>query len=320
MGETLGDDHDIARLRRWNFDGAIPAETYARLTADPAFPAAARALAANMLAAADADKTLEGIFKDAGRYVAALGAISLHVTGGLTLPRLKALCVAFGFSSAGRARALLNYLLYLGYVELFPARRRGSPARYLPTGRFVSAWRRHLRAALEAAAVVEPAVKRVLDRLDEPDIFNAVVRIQSEGLLEEARAADPDMAVLRAFLNHHAGIQLVWLILSAPEEGFPPRRPVAIALAGAARRFGVSRIHLRRLLEAARDAGLLRYLDDGTIVLQEKGRAEIEFLYANQIIRLLIVAAKTLAERPELAIGRAPTLLTEIAGPDGNSD
>ncbi|MGI9168777.1 MAG: hypothetical protein ACR2FH_01185, partial [Caulobacteraceae bacterium] len=241
---------------------------------------------------------------------------SLHVTGGLTLPRLKALCVAFGFSSAGRARAVLIYLHYLGYVELFPARRRGSPARYLPTGRFVNAWRRHLRAALKAAAVVEPAVKRVLDRLDEPEIFNAVVRIQSEGLLEETRAADPDMAIQRVFLHRHAGIQLVWLILPAPEAAFPPRRPVPISLAGAARRFSVSRVHLRRLLEAARDAGLLRCLDDGTLVLEEKGRAEIELLYANQIVRLLIVAAKTFAERPELAIGRPPDLAPQTAGPE----
>jgi hypothetical protein len=310
----------MARLTQWDCDGPITAEAYSRLKADPAFPRAARALARNMLAASADDRTLDGVFKDAGRYVAALSAISLHVTGGLTLPRLKALCVAFGFSSAGRARALLIYLLYLGYVELFPARRRGSPARYLPTGRFVSAWRRHLRAALEAAAVVEPAVWQVLERLDEPDTFNAVVRIQSEGLLREARAADPDLAVSRVLLHRHAGIQLVWLILSAPEEAFPPRRPVPVSLANAARRFSVSRVHLRRLLEEARNAGLLRCLDDGTIVLEDKGRAEIEFLYANQIIRLLIVAAKTLDEQPELAIGRAPTLLTEIAGPDGNSD
>src|ERR1700744_3813316 len=90
-------------LESWVADARVPDSLRARMIAHPAYPAAARALAANMMAAGDADKALDGIFKDAGRYLAAVLAIYLHVSGGLTLPRLKEICPATGFLSPGRA-------------------------------------------------------------------------------------------------------------------------------------------------------------------------------------------------------------------------
>ena len=56
-------------LESWVADARVPDSLRARMIAHPAYPAAARALAANMMAAGDADKALDGIFKDAGRYV-----------------------------------------------------------------------------------------------------------------------------------------------------------------------------------------------------------------------------------------------------------
>ncbi|MGI8841255.1 MAG: hypothetical protein ACR2F8_10840 [Caulobacteraceae bacterium] len=51
--------------------------------------------------------------------------------------------------------------------------------------------------------------------------------------------------------------------------------------------------------------------------VRRRGRAEIEHLYANQIVSLLIAAAKTLAERPELAKRAQPTLTADNAGSGG---
>jgi hypothetical protein len=70
----------------------------------------------------EADRLLDGVLKDAGRNVAAKCLAYLHVTGGLTLPRLKALCASTGLVSSGRARMLLIYLQHLGYAR--PAQRR----------------------------------------------------------------------------------------------------------------------------------------------------------------------------------------------------
>jgi hypothetical protein len=286
-------------LESWAADARIPQSLYARMVAHPAYPTAARALAANMMAAGDSDKALDGIFKDAGRYLAAMLAIYLHVSGGLTLPRLKEICAATGFLSPGRARALLIYMRYLGYVVAVSGRARGEPARYRPTESFIASWCKHLRAALGAAQLIEPDVALVLSRLSEENVLESFARIQGEGLLASAQGADQSLAVLRVFVHRHAGTQVIWTMLLADDETFPPAKPIALSVGALARRFDVSRIHLRRMLDNAKREGLLTLNDDGTVTLLPALRTMLDTLYATQLIRLLGAAAQTLAEMHE---------------------
>jgi hypothetical protein len=213
-------------LESWVAGARIPENLYARMIAHPAYPAAARALAANMMAAGDSNKALDGIFKDAGRYLAAMLAMYLHVSGGLTLPRLKEICAATGFLSPGRARALLIYMRYLGYVVPVAGRARGEPARYQPTESFIASWRKHVRAALGAAQMIDADVGFVLSRLDEDAVLERFARIQGEGLLASAQGADQSLAVLRVFVHRHAGTQVIWAMLLADDEAFPPAKPI----------------------------------------------------------------------------------------------
>ena len=302
MGAVLGQDIDIERLARWDAESPISPETYGRLARHPRFAKAARALAANMLAAASRDRSLDGIFKDAGRYVAAMLALYLQVSGGLTLPRLKAVSAASGLLSPGRARAVLIHLRYLGYVEFFPARRAGMPARYLPTARFTTAWRAHLLAALEAASIIEPAVERVMRQFSEPGVFSAFGRIHCEGLMEATRAGRQSPTFMRVFMHGHAGWQILASLLTVGEgDVFPSKAPAPFSLAATARRFAVSRAHVRRLMDEAELAGLLEYRDGAAVVIGEPGRSEMESYYAVQLLQLLVAASRTIAERPELA-------------------
>jgi hypothetical protein len=296
----LGSQHDIADLLRWDTDGAVREESHARLIADERFAHAARTLARNMLAAGAADKALDGVFKDAGRYVAALWAIYLHVSGGLTLPRLKEICASSGFVSPGRARALLLYLRYLGYIRLLPVKAQGEPNRYTPTPSLMRVWRSHLGAALEAASLAEPAVRLVLDRLDEPQVFETFSKLHGAGLLTSARGVDQNAAFIRVFMHRHAGNQIVFTLVAEDDEVFPPQRPLPVSIAATARRFHVSRIHIKRLLDEAEQEGLLKYDPGGTIVLQEAARAEIRFSYSVQLVQLIVAAARTVSERPDL--------------------
>ena len=117
----------ITRLMRWDTGVEISAENYQRLRADPRYARAVRTFAGNMLAAGDADRLLDGILKDAGRNVAALCAVHLHFTGGLTLPRLKTLCASFGLISPGRARALLSICAIWVSSNVRPRTRRACP-------------------------------------------------------------------------------------------------------------------------------------------------------------------------------------------------
>ncbi len=289
---------DLAELMRWDIGGGDAERRCAQVAADPRFGDASRALAANFLIVGENDKALDGIFKDAGRYVVALWAIYLHVAGGLTLPRLKDVCASTGLVSPGRARALLIYLRYLGYVEVLPVG-RGETARYLPTARFRQSWRLHLRAALEAARILEPDAVALLGALHRDDVFEALARIHGENLLASthtARGAEGFAAYTRVFLHRHAGSQIVWSLMIADEETFPPGKPLPFSVNATARRFNVSPVHVRRLLDAAQDEGLLRVCEDGTIVLEERAREAIRFLYAGQFAVLLAVIAETIAE------------------------
>ena len=301
----MGEHRDITALTRWDW-GGVAAERYLQLAADARFPSAARALARNMLAAARDDEALDGIFKDAGRYMAAMLGIYLHVSGGLTLPRLKALCVASGFLSPGRARDLLQLQQHLGFVAMLSPASGGRPAGYAPTAILMAAWRAHLAAALEAARIVEPAVGLVLDRLDRPEVFETFTRLHSEGLMRSAPDADHASAYVRVIMHRHAGNQIVWALLTdgTEEENFPPRASLPISIAGAARRFAVSRIHIERMLDEAEREGLMRWDRNGGVVLEDAARSYLRLSYAGQLVQLLIAAAGTLRERPELA-GRA---------------
>ena len=280
---------------RWDTGVEISAENYARLRADPRYAKAVRTFAGNMLVAGDTDRLLDGILKDAGRNVAALCAVHLHFTGGLTLPRLKTLCAAFGLVSPGRARALLLYLRYLGFVERATTHKKGAPALYVPTPRFLDTWRDHMRAVLNAVQILEPAVGLLLDRFDEPGVFETFSKKLCEAFLDAARHTDVNAPYFRVFMHRNAGIQIVHTLLSADAgEAFPPARPIPLSLAAMARRFRVSRIHVRRLIDAAEQEGLLRYSDDGMVTLEPIGRKTIDTVFATQMIRFLMVAARTM--------------------------
>lgn len=304
-------DSHHTQLMRWNIDGPLTAERSAQMIAHPRFPDAVRALASNMIAAAAGDKKLDGIFKDGGRYVAAMLAVHLHTSGGLTLPRLKQMCQAFGYLSPGRARAMLIYLQYLGYVELT---RSGTPARYAPTASFVTSWRNHLCAALEAVRIVEPSVDLVLGRMHEPGTLETFAHMHTDFLLGLARQGRNDAPFIRVFTHRYAGSQIIWTLLLADDSDFPPSKPVAFSVGAAARRFSVSRMHIKRILDEAEREGLLRLGDGGTLVLPASTRSFLQEFYAMQLIALLIAAAKTIRERPELASEPRPPQITAQQG------
>lgn len=292
-------------LDGWCAGETIPDALYARMIGHPRFGEAARALAANWMAAGESDRALDGIFKDAGRFLAATMAMYLHVSGSLTLPRLKAVCASSGYLSPGRARALLLYMRYLGYAA--PARdtRRGEPARYVPTSSFSDAWRSYLAAGLRAACVIEPRVARVLERLDEDAVMQWVSRAQGEGLLTMTRNTPRDFGFIRVFMDRHAGAQILRVLVLEDENDFPPRKALPFSIASLARRFDVSRIHVRRVLDDAVRENLLALNADGSVTLTESMRNMLIVLYATQLLLLLRACARALKELGAPAMSRA---------------
>jgi hypothetical protein len=299
--QVLNDRPKVEGVMRWGSGPEISSDIYTMLRAEPLYPKAIRRFASNMLAAGDSDLALDGILKDAGRNVAAMCAVYLHVSGGLTLPRLKALCTAFGLTSPGRARALLFYLRYLGYVSSAPPVPKGAPAVYPVAPKLLNTWGEHQRAVLDAAAVLEPEIALLIERFESPGVFETYAVLMVEGFLTTVPHFQQNMPYFRIFMHRHAGIQIVhFLLANAADDAFPPHEPIAYSISTLAQRFGVSRSHVRRMIEAAEREGMIQRCNDGAVVWAPAGREQLDYVFATQMTRFLFIAARTMASHPDL--------------------
>lgn len=262
--------------------------TWIAIAGDPNFAAAARRFAANMLDLCDTDAALCAVFKDAGRYVAAMSAAYLHAAGGLTVPLLKQICASSGFLSPGRARAIIEFLIHIEYLQPDgDGATRG--AHYQPTDRFLSAWRRHFQAALDAAALIAPALAPLPAQLDAPGGFEAFLAIQAARLHALTHGPDPFPALRRAFLDPHAGTQILWVLslARAADDALPGSGTATVSLSDLSSRFGVTHLHVRRLLRRAEGEGLIVYHGHGRLSFTAEAARTIPLFYAFQLSELI---------------------------------
>jgi AraC-like DNA-binding protein len=190
----------------------------------------------------------------------------------------------------------MQLLAYYGYVEKLPSARRGDPARYLPTERFLNSWRTHSYAMLDALSLVAPAVAPVRDGLDEPRVFAAFCRYHTEIAAMELREELQEVAFVRIFLHRHAGWRLLWELADSRDDGGNALEPGRLSINETAQRLGVSRTHVTRLLNAGTRAGLVRYEGHGTVALEEAGLVSVRFLYATQCYVFAMAAQKAMVE------------------------
>ncbi len=269
--------------------------------AHPGFPAAARRLARNLLGLAARNEAFDGIAKDAGRFAVSFVALYLDATGGITVPRLKELCRVVGMASPGRARAILLYLLFLGFAA--PGGKMGRVSFYVATDRLREVWKSFLQARLDAASLIEPAAKSVAAKLDDPSYLNAFARMQGSGISylrsQFDRRSDFQDAFQTYILDRNAGMQFLhYLTLRQPDEkAYPPDGAIPISLRDVARQLRVSRQHLMRVLRDAETAGLLVRGEGGTVQLTSAMRTETSYQVAIALTMELFVAARLEAER-----------------------
>jgi len=288
----LGSNGKIHDLLRWIGSDDTGEEYFALLSMHPRFAEAARALSRNMRAQAEMDPA----FNDAGRFIAGCWVMSLHLSGGLTLPRLKETCARAGIMSPGRACSLIQFFLFLRYVEAQPAVERGAPIRYVPTQAMLDSRGRMVRGGLEAVRIIEPTVSVVLSQLDNPDILARFMAHLGDGYLPSV-LGKPFRQFMDSFIEPHAGVALIDLIVEAGEgDEFPSSRPIPISLNATAQRLRVSRAHVRRLLDRGHERGMLTRRDDRTILLGESMRSTIRYFTALRLYGFLACAAKTHAE------------------------
>ncbi|MDQ0465180.1 hypothetical protein QO010_002964 [Caulobacter ginsengisoli] len=287
---------DEREVRRQEEAGErIPRSVTDALRAHPRFAEAARRAARASAELYRTDALMFRALRDTSRWVCAVWALYLDATeGGLTHARLRDLCVEANLLSPGTAYAVLIQLRVIGYVELLPyaiddARMRA----YRPTARMMEAFRRRMRQDVEGAAMLDPSVAAALDRWDEPRVFQALVRRLGEGIRASARVHDAERPSLHLFARRTAGMPALYNLLSqaAPDDDFPPRRPIAINLADLSRRCSVSRTHMLRLLRDVEATGFLEPGPrPGEAVMTDFMREEVETFYALYFAGLIISA------------------------------
>ena len=287
---------EIDELFAWDFEASQLPMMRDRLRQRADYPAAARRLAANMLLDADGDPALGGMLRDAGRTVAALSAVYLDATGGLTLARLKTFIAGFGLVSAGRARALLDLMTHHDYVRPEPG---GRPRTYSLTPRFLESYRRHEASLLGAVAVVEPAAGLVERNLGAPAVMNTLAVEQGAAFVAASRLGHGLDPWYRIFMDRLAGIQLIHELV-ARADTFPPTDWIAFSQAATGRRFQVSRVHLGRMIQAGVDQGFME-VRPGAVRFTEAGQEALHWIYTGRLCVHLASAARTLKAHPELA-------------------
>lgn len=202
---------------------------------------------------------------DIGLYVALALAVHLHQTpDGLTHARLTRALEFADIASRGRARKILRYLLGVGYL-VAALRREGQredrrEQRYLPTPALTERLGTHYRMILDAAAPLMPSAGLALSAMADARFFGLFTAVQGEAMMWSALQMRDETDLTLAFFSDRTGGMsiLAHVLLSGGETGdFPSVSPLEISISRIARECGVSRPHVRKLLEDAVTVGFL---------------------------------------------------------------
>jgi hypothetical protein len=291
------------------FDAHRPsAEAVQAIEAHPRFSAAQRMIAAGSIAYYRGNRVLNLMVTDRARFLIGIFAIHLHHVSrpgdprsGLTLSRIKAICAEHRICSPGRAEAMLALMRMLGYLASARSEEDRRLHRLVPTDALLGLHRERLGFTLEAVAHLLPEGAQALADLRSRDFLTCFVSHIARPYLAGCYFID-QIPELRLFLERNAGLLILFSIMLAGEAGdsFPPHGPVSILPATLARQFGVSRSHVRRIVQEAINTSLLER--DGTIPDRYRTLPALNDAFAHFMARhILRNAHAARAARAEIA-------------------
>ena len=287
-----------------------------RLLRDPAWPASVHDFLARTIAMYEANPVLNRILSDRGRTVVSLFALYLHhipppgeAEAGLTVGRMQALCRQTGLCSNGRASAMVSVLRFGGYLA--PGMRDGDRRRrvLVPTALFLREQKQRWSMQFEAMIPLFVSAPSILAAIEDTAFTTAF----TTAFLRRLGASYfggfrliRQVPVLAELIESNAALLMLGVLLlrAGPEKLEPAGRPVAIATAGLARRFGVARAHVRTLLIEAEHARLIdRDTETGRVVVLPALAAAVESFFAAAFLLFALCGEQALHDiglQPEL--------------------
>lgn len=174
-----------------------------------------------------------------------------------TINRIRESFATFGLASERSTDAMLARMRLIGLIELLPAQADKRVRLVRPTARMVAedhAWHdNHMRAL----TVLLPESRDYDAVFAHDPLYRQVHRAISNGLHEKAFAVlDTEINPLVSFLMRQDGAKIVYSYLQEALAGDDPMR-VSLSYTAAAERLDTSRTHVRNLLAALEEAGLL---------------------------------------------------------------
>lgn len=257
--------------------GGLPYPAITALQKQRDFADACRSLTRGLIDLYQGNRLLNTLVNDRGRMIIGTLALYLHYgyraddpRSGLTVGRLKAICAEQQICSAGRTEAIVAVLRLFGYLAPAPSAQDRRVRRLVPTERMLASQRQRWSVVFMAAGLVLPDARAAHNAIAHEDFIAALARQFAEHFLSGIRLLHHSTE-LKLFTDRNAGLMVLFTLLNggAPDDSFPPRGPVAVSISELSRRFGVSRVHVRKLLRDAAAAGFIERPADseGPVIL-----------------------------------------------------
>jgi DNA-binding MarR family transcriptional regulator len=245
------------------------------ILAHPRFPAARTAFVEAVLGLYEGDALLNRLLLEAARQITFNMIVSLYFRydedDRATWPTMRALkeqMTVFGLSSPRRIEDLVARLVDLGYLETLISMRDGRVRILTPTAKMISLDQDWLTALYRPLHVMfpDPGYSEVIER---DPAFQRAQRLVALGFSahgSQIMAGNPDIML---FMNRDAGMtiltKLVQMFDAAGGNAVEKRSYTDIGA-----RFGVSRTHVRTLLQDAEQAGLVALSGQGGRLVELK--------------------------------------------------
>src|SRR5665213_292828 len=245
------------------------------ILAHPRFPAARTAFVEAVLALYEGDAFLNRLLLEAARQVTFNMIVSLYFrcdeadrATWPTMQALKAQMTVFGLTSPRRIEDVVARLVQSDYLETRPSQRDGRVRILPPTAKMLALDQDWLTALYRPLQVTfpDPGYAEVIGR---DPVFQRAQRLVALGFSargSDILAGNPDIML---FMNRDAGITILTKLVQMQDAaGGNAVEKLSYTDIGA--RFGVSRTHVRTLLQDAERAGLVALTGQGGRLVELK--------------------------------------------------
>jgi hypothetical protein len=243
-------------------------ETIGALRAHPRFREAAAMAVSSSVDFYQGNWIANRVLNDRARFLVTQLCIHLHYTrrpeepsSGLTATRLRDICIAGKICSAGRAEAMLLMMRAGGYLLRETVAEDKRVRRYVPTEKLVGQVRERQRGVLRAVDMLQAEPRLVAALESDPQFHPRFVSNMAESFIAGFRIYHFVPELDRIFDRDAGLIMMMSVFLTDPAyREFVPEQNVSVF--GLARRFSVSRAHVRAVLGDAEQIGLIQRGED----------------------------------------------------------